>query len=168
MRALLIAGFLVWLTGCAPVEPLSLKPGSARALNPGEWGQGSVIAVAVDLENKGDDAIHVFYNALHVVGADGQRASLRAFREQVRKLEAELPAPAERVAALKPLERVGVDTAVLEDIKRDSVEIPAGGKVKKVFAFVLSQAPGRLTLDVMYHDAATDKMFRASAPVEVR
>lgn len=164
--AILVAGFLL---GCGqPSEPLIIKIGSVQSVRLGGWGNGTVVSISVDLENQGKEAIHVAYDSVQLLTAEGDRGSLRAFRGEIKRREGRAASAGDRESALKPLLDAGFDRAVLEDLKQDVIEIGPGGRTKKVFAFNLARPTAAGTIELSYHDMDTDKMFRVSHEFRVR
>lgn len=158
--------FALW--GCGSSDPLVMQVAKTAVLKPAKAGEAPLVSLVVELENRGKMAVHVEYDKIQVLTDADERQALRAFRQEIRRMEQEAPTPAAWEAMIKPLAPLGVDRLVVEDLKQHVIEIIPGERVQKVFPFRLSRVPARLTLDVEYHDVATDKMLHVRREVVVK
>jgi hypothetical protein len=168
LHAVVALALAAALVACGNPEPLVMRVGEARALKPGEWGNGVVVSVAVEFENRGRAAVHVNYDSFLARGTDGEQTSVRAFRRLVvdagRKAQSREELERKRVA----LARIGIDERVLNDVKLPAIEILPGQRIARTLPFSFVLEPGSITIEFRYHDDDTDRIFKTSADTRVR
>lgn len=167
MLAGLGAGAALLVVACADLDPLQMTIDRVVALKPGEWGDRALVGVVVEFHNRGKEPVHVAYTSIHAIDEQNERQNMVVFRKN---LELRLRQSAETrngEAAWNILARIGVDPATLQDLKTERLEIGSGEKVKKVYAFGFSKPPQSVALELLYHDNATDQMFKLHSERQV-
>lgn len=168
-RNLAIAALLAGqVASCGNPEPLSAKSVGAKALQPGEWDSGTVVAVMVELENRGPEPVHLSYESAIAAAADGAKTSVRAFRKRHQEVSRSARSPQDLEQGLAALARIGIDKRVLDELQANQVEILPGRRVGKILPFLFAEAPTRMAIELRYHDDATDRIFRSTLDVRVR
>lgn len=154
----------LWVAACTkPVAPLTMQVIDSAALAAGEWGATPVLIVTVTFTNRGDAPLHVLHDTVAVTAADGARGELRAFRDAFRRLAVTAASPQALQHALQPLARAGLDRGALEALRADVTEVLPGATLRRTLPVVLAAQTGSMTLQLRYHDDATDQMLTASA-----
>ena len=168
LHAVAALAFAAALTACGNPEPLVMHVGEARQLKPGEWGNGVVVSVAVEFENRGREAAHVDYDSVVARGTDGEQASVRAFRRLVLDATRKARSREELERRFAALARIGIDERVLNDVKLPAIEILPGQRIAKNLPFSFAREPGSITIELRYHDNDTDRIFKIGADARVR
>lgn len=166
-RSVVVTILLGQLAGCGDPGPLTITGVEAKALRADEWGSGSTVSVVLEFRNRGAEAVHLGYDSVLAAAPDGEQTSLRAFRKLLNDASRLAQSPQEFERRLAPLARIGVDKRVLEDIRRDELEIAPGQRLEKTFPFRFARAPTSVSVELRYHDNATDRFFRTATDVKV-
>jgi hypothetical protein len=123
----------------------------------------AVVVIEVELENRGQEPVHLSYDSVQVVTAEGERSSMRALRHA---LKAGSVAP-DQEELLEALQKLSIDQRQLRDLVQDAIEIAPGTKVIRTFPFSLEKSPQRMTLELTYHDVATDEVLHVRREVRL-
>ncbi|MDR2238925.1 MAG: hypothetical protein LBE33_00595 [Zoogloeaceae bacterium] len=159
---------LFLITGCGLPDPLKMGVETSeivalQALE--DWGK--LLLVQVSIENKGDAAMHVFTDMLDVVGENGSRGSVRAFRDRYRFELAKAPDAARRKSLTALFAEIGVAEEQARQLFSPQLEILPGETLHVILPFMLKEdnADSRYVLHFAYHDDATDRVRRESLPL---
>ncbi|AGA34392.1 hypothetical protein TVNIR_2754 [Thioalkalivibrio nitratireducens DSM 14787] len=165
-RALLLAGVL--LVGCGQGDgPLELEVDAVEEVFVGEGSTDGLLAVTVTLENRGPRAVHVFYNGIRLVPEGADPTGYGEFIRDLGPLVAQDPVPAEHAELRVTLDALGFDRAWARATVRNERAIEPGESVRERFGFRVDGPTGWGTLELRYHDDATDRFERMQRPVRV-
>lgn len=170
MRAL-PALVLLLLAACGPAEPLRTTVDAASLVGVDRLdGWGGLLLVQASFENAGDAPVHVFTDLLQVVGEDGARGTVREFRDGYRMRQARAANDDSRRRFEAMIAKACSDCGRVGELLGGQIEIMPGQKLQRTLPFLLRDDRGdlRYTLDVAYHDDATDRIARLTMPVSVR
>ncbi|AHF00235.1 hypothetical protein [Thioalkalivibrio paradoxus] len=164
--ALLLAVAL--LGGCGQGDgSLGLEVDAVEEVFVGEGITEGLLAVTVTLENHGTRAVHVFYNGIRLVPEGGDPRGYGEFIRDLGPLAAQDPVPAEHAELRAALDTLGFDRAWVRATVRNERAIEPGESVRERFGFRVDGPTGWGTLELRYHDDATDRFERIQRPVRV-
>jgi hypothetical protein len=134
----------------------------------GNW--GSILRVELRLENTGDSPVHVFTDQLQVVAEGGNRGTVREFRDRYRIQQARTEDAARRRDFADMFAGVGILADQLRELVQAEIEILPGQTLKRTLPFLLKQntSDTRFSLDITYHDDATDRITRLNLPLKAK
>jgi hypothetical protein len=167
MLAGLGAAAALLVAACTDLNPLQMTIDRVIVLKPGEWGDRALVGVVVEFHNRGKEPVHVAYASIHAIDEQNERQNMVVFRKDLELRLRQATETQSGEAARKILARIGVDPAMLQDVKTEALEIGSGERVKKIYAFGFSKPPQNLALELLYHDNATDKMFKLRSDHQV-
>ncbi len=151
-------------SGCGrQSEPLAVNVLRA-AVAASESSHGVVVSVEVALQNRGMEPVHLSYDSVRVITAEGERSSMRTLRHALKQLGKNALTPAQH-ELLESLKRLGIGEQGLRDLAEDVVEIAPGTKLIRTFPFSLEKQPEGMVLELAYHDVASDEIFQVRQEV---
>lgn len=169
MRAL--PALVLLLAACGPAEPLRTTVDAASLVGADRLdGWGGLLLVQAIFENAGDAPVHVFADLLQVVGEDGARGTVREFRDGYRMRQARAANEDSRRRFEAMIAETCTECSRVGELLGGQIEILPGQTLRRTLPFLLRDGQGdvRYTLDVAYHDDATDRIARLRMPVSVR
>lgn len=147
------------VSGCSSGEgPLEIKVYRTYIAAQVQDATPAVMSVEVELENRGKEAIHLDYGSVQLITLEGERQSLRVFLQALKQRK-KGASSSDQEALFRVLEKVGVDQQQLQALAEDVVEIPPGHRIKRIFPFSLHTKTTQGTLELRYHDMASDRVF---------
>lgn len=171
MRALLPALAALQLAACSPPEPLHTTIDGASLVSADQFeGWGGLLLVQTSFENAGDAPVHVFTDLLQVVGEEGARGTVREFRDGYRMRQARTASEDSRRQFEVMIAKACTECGRVGELLGGQIEIQPGQKLQRTLPFLLRAGSGdvRYTLDIAYHDDATDRITRLKLPVSAR
>jgi hypothetical protein len=144
-------------------EPLAVKVLRAAVVT-NESSRGVVMGVEVELQNRGKKPVHLSYDSVRVITAEGERSSMRSLRHALKRLGKHAVTP-DQQELLESLKRLGIDERGLRDLAEDVIEIAPGIKLMRTFPFSLEKQPEGMVLELAYHDVASDEIFQVRQEV---
>lgn len=159
---------VVVLAGCGQGDdPLALRVEAVQEVFLGEEDTDGLLAVTVTMENRGTRAVHVFFNGIRLVPEGQDPTGYGEFIRDFSPLVEEDPTPTEHTELRGMLETLGFDRAWVRATSRNELAIEPGESVRERFGFRVDGPTGWGTLEVRYHDDATDRFQRMQQPVRV-
>ncbi|WP_018649413.1 MULTISPECIES: hypothetical protein [Thioalkalivibrio] len=158
------------LAGCGQGgDPLDVQVETAREVFLGEGeGEGDgLLFVTVTLENHGTRAVHVLLNGVRLIPEGRDPSGYGSFIRHVSPVVEDSGASPEHTNLRATLEELGFDRAWLRAVSRNELAIEPGESVRERFGFRVDGPTGWGTLELRYHDDATDQFQRIRRPVRV-
>ena len=162
MAALVATGGLV--AGCGGgTEPLEIRVDEIRSAVLGD-GDNRFLAVSVTLENRGNRAAHLFYNGVRLVPEGADPVGYGEFIRDLGPVAAGDAGEQEMQEALAARE---FDGDWVRMTARNERGVEPGEAVRERFGFRLDAPAGWASLELRYHDDASDRFVRVQRPVRI-
>lgn len=156
------------LGGCRQgADPLDLRVEAVREMRIGTSGTPGLLALSVTLENRGTHPVHVFFNGIRLVPEGGDPTGYGEFIRDFGPLVATDDPPDGQAALREALDALGFDRAWVLATTRNERAIEPGQTIRELIGFKVEGPVGWGTLELRYHDDATDRFERAQRPVRV-
>ena len=166
----MLLSLLAWglLGGCGQgADPLDLRVQEVREIHTGTGTAQGLLAVAVTMENRGSHAVHVFFNGIRLVPEGGDPSGYGEFIRDLGPVVSADHPPDGQNELREALVALGFDRAWALATTRNERAIEPGQTVRELIGFKVDGPVGWGTLELRYHDDATDRFERVQRPVRV-